>query len=458
MVKLEGLFVSLSNLIWSNWLIALLILVGIYLGFITKFFHIRKLPQILYITLIKPLKNKEEIKGQGNTTSFQALCTALGSCVGNGNIVGVATAIVAGGPGAVIWMWIAAIVGMATKYSEILLGIEYREKRKDGTYISGPMNYIEKGLKLKRIALLYGLLLFIQNAGGTLIQANTIAVNCYSMFNIGSIATAIILIFLIRLIIIGGIKRIATVTQKVVPFMTFFYIIGGMVVILFNISSLPSLFVAMIRGAFSLEAGIGGAIGYSIRESMRYGVARGLYSNEAGEGTAAVFHASAIVDHPGKQAIFGIAEVFVDTIVICSITAFVVLSTGVIESGEEPTVLVSLAFGSVHPIFRYIVGLSSIVFGFFSMVGQWYLGNTALEYIKGNNKNNVEDNKKNRYYKYIFLLIILIGCSTESFLVWLIQDCILGLLIIPNIISILLLSRKVKKRTMEFLMISNLVD
>lgn len=443
MIKLEEFFVSLSNLIWGNWLITLLMGVGIYLGFITRFFHIRKLPHILYETIIKPLRHKEEVLSDGNVTSFQALCTALGSCVGNGNIVGVATAIVAGGPGAVIWMWIAAIVGMATKYSEILLGMEYREKLKDGTYISGPMNYIEKGLGWKKVAWIYALLLILQNAGGTLIQANTIAVNFYSMFNIKSFATAVILMVLIGLIIIGGIKRIGSVTQKVVPFMTLFYIIGGIVIIFVNISSIPSVFAHMFRGAFSLEAGIGGVMGYSIRQSMRYGVARGLYSNEAGEGTAAVLHASASVNHPAKQAIFGITEVFVDTIVICSITALVVLTTGVLESGQSPTVLVSMAFGSVHPIMRYIVGLSSVVFGFLSIVAQWYLGNTAVEYIKGN--------KKDRYYKYIFLILILIGCSSKSSLVWIIQDCILGILIIPNIIAVVLLSKKVKERTVEFL-------
>lgn len=443
MIELEGFFVSLSNLIWGNWLIALLMGIGLYLGFITKFFHIRKLPYILYETLVKPLKDNNETSGDGNVTSFQALCTALGSCVGNGNIVGVATAIVAGGPGAVIWMWIAAIIGMATKYSEVLLGMEYREKLNDGMYISGPMHYIAKGLGWKKIAWLYAVLLLLQNAGGTLIQANTIAANFNSMFSIDSVATSIILILLIGLIIIGGIKRIGLVTQKLVPFMTFFYIIGGMVVILVNISSIPSVFVAMFKGAFSFKAGVGGVLGYSIRQSMRYGVARGLYSNEAGEGTAAVLHASATVEHPAKQAIFGIAEVFVDTIVICSITGLVVLTTGVIESGQSPTVLVSMAFGSVHPILRYVVGLSSVVFGFLSMVAQWYLGNTALEYVKGN--------KREGYYKYIFLILILIGCSSESSLVWLIQDCILGILIIPNIISLVMLSNKVKERTMEFL-------
>lgn len=447
MIKLEEFFVSLSNLIWGNWLIALLMGTGLYLGFITRFFHIRRLPHILYETIIKPLKNKDDIVGDGNVTSFQALCTALGSCVGNGNIVGVATAIVAGGPGAVIWMWIAAIIGMATKYSEILLGMEYREKLNDGTYISGPMHYIEKGLKWRKIAWIYAFLLLIQNAGGTLIQANTIAANFNSMFNIGPRITSIVLISVIGLIIIGGIKRIGIITQKVVPFMTFFYIIGGMVIILVNISSIPSVFVVMFKSAFSLEAGVGGVIGYSIRQSMRYGVARGLYSNEAGEGTAAVLHASAAVDHPAKQAIFGITEVFVDTIIICSITALVVLTTGVVESGQSPTVMVSVAFGSVYPIMRYIVGLSSVVFGFLSIVAQWYLGNTAIEYIKGN--------KKAKYYKYIFLFLILIGCSGESSLIWIIQDCILGILILPNIIAVVLLSHKVKERTIEFFNFKN---
>ena len=443
MLKIEGFFAGLSNLIWGNWLIALLIGVGLYLGVITKFFHIRKLPYILNETVIKSITHRNKKSGDGNVTSFQALCTALGSCVGNGNIVGVATAIVAGGAGAVIWMWIAAIIGMATKYSEILLGMEYREKLEDGTYISGPMYYIAKGLNLPKIATLYAVLLLLQNAGGTLIQANAIATNIDSMFKIPPVVTAVILIFLLALIIIGGIKRIGAITQKVVPFMTAFYVIGGIVIICINISTIPTVLASMVKGAFSLQAGIGGVVGYSIRESMRYGVARGLYSNEAGEGTSAVLHASATVDHPAKQAIFGITEVFIDTIVICSITAFAVLTTGVIETGESPSVLVSMAFGSVHPILRYVVGLSTVIFGFISMIAQWYLGNTAIEYIRGN--------KKDKHYKFIFLVLIAIGCWSQMTLVWTIQDCILGILIIPNIFAIILLSGKIKQRTSEYL-------
>lgn len=443
MDKLELFFTSFSNLIWSNWLIALLIGTGLYLGGLIRFFYIKKLPKILNETIVKPILNSQAVMGEGNVTPFQALCTALGSCIGNGNIVGVATAIVSGGPGSVIWMWIAAMIGMATKYSEILLGMEYREKLEDGTYISGPMYYISKGLKLPKVAIIYAILLLLQNAGGTLIQANAITMNIESMFSIPPLLSTFGLIILIGLIIIGGIQRIGTVTQKVVPFMTVFYVIGGTIVILMNIKTIPSVFVSMFESAFSLEAGVGGVLGYSIRESMRYGVSRGLYSNEAGEGTAAVLHASATVDHVGKQAIFGITEVFVDTIVICSISAFAILTTGVLETSASPAVLVSLAFGTVHPLFKYIVGMSTVVFGFLSMIAQWYLGNTAIEYIIGNKKSTV--------YQYVFLVLIVIGGWIELSLVWSIQDSILGILIIPNILALLLLSKKVKERNDEYL-------
>ncbi|MEG0286406.1 MULTISPECIES: sodium:alanine symporter family protein [Vagococcus] len=447
MEKLEHFFTSLSHIIWGNWLVALLIGTGLYLGWLMRFFYIRKLPQILKETIIKPIINKESTSGEGNVTSFQALCTALGSCVGNGNIVGVATAVVAGGPGSVIWMWIAAMIGMATKYSEILLGMEYREKLEDGSFISGPMYYISKGLHLPKIAILYAVLLLLQNAGGTMIQANAITANMQSMFSVPPIMTIIGVIVLISLMIAGGMKRIGSISQRVVPFMAAFYVIGGIIVICMNISSLPTVFVTMFQSAFSFEAGVGGVLGYSIRESMRYGVARGLYSNEAGEGTAAVLHASAKVDHIGKQAIFGVTEVFVDTIVICSISAIVILTTGVLDTGASPAVLVSMAYGTVHPMFEYIVGLTTVVFGFLSMVAQWYLGNTAIEYIIGN--------KKSVFYKYIFIVLIIFGGWVNLSLVWSIQDSILGILIIPNIIALILLRKKIKERTDEYLTLVN---
>lgn len=442
MITLENLFKGLADLVWGNWLIVTLIGVGLYFTIITKFIQIRKFPYIFYETLIKPFKKENKNVGEGTLTPFQALCTALGSCVGNGNIVGVATAIVGGGPGAIFWMWLAGVLGMATKYAEILLGMLYREKAEDGTYVGGPMYYISKGLKLPWLATIYSILLILQNSGGTLIQSNAVAIVVKDMFGIAPIITAIILIFLVGLIIIGGIKRLGQVTEKLVPFMAGFYILGGLIIIIMNIEEFPVAMGLIFKSAFTAKAGVAGAAGYSIRQAMRYGVARGLYSNEAGEGSAPVLHSAAITDHPARQALFGITEVLVDTVFLCSITAFVVLTTGVIETGESPATLVSIAFGQIHPMFRYVVGISMILFAFSSILAQWYFGNVAVTYVF--------DAKKAAYFKYPFLSLTIIGSISSLPLVWFIQDSILGILIIPNLIAIMLLSPKVIKLTREF--------
>lgn len=442
MILLENFFKSISNLIWGNWLIVTLLGIGLYFTIMTKFIQIRKLPYIFHETLIKSLRKGEKQKGEGTLTSFQALCTALASCVGNGNIVGVATAIVAGGPGAVFWMWLAGIVGMATKYSEIVLGMYYRKKADDGTYVGGPMYYISEGLKMPWLAYVYSILLVLQICGGNLIQSNAVAGVFKDMFNIQPVIAAFILLFSVGLVIIGGIKRLGHFTEKIVPIMASLYIIGGLIVIIANIDKLPAAMVLIFKSAFNFKAGTAGAAGYGISKALRYGVARGLYSNEAGEGSAPVLHASAIVDHPVRQALYGITEVLIDTIIICSITSLVIITSGVIETGASPGILTSIAFGQIHPIFKYVVGISMILFAYSSIPAQWYFGNVGLTYIFGS--------KKASYFKYFFLCFTFIGCISSLRLVWYIQDTFLGLLIIPNLIAIVLLSPKVFKLTDEF--------
>lgn len=442
MSGLEQFFFDLSNLIWGNWLIVTLIGVGLYFTAITKFIQVRKLKFIFYETLIKPFKNEYKSEGEGTLTPIQALCTALASCVGNGNIVGVSTAILGGGPGAIFWMWIAGILGMATKYAEILLGMIYREKVEDGTYVGGPMYYISKGLKLPWLATLYSILMVLQISGGNLIQSNAIAVVAKEMFSMKPLISGIIAIIVIGLIIVGGIKRLGSVTEKLVPFMATFYIIAGITVIIFNIDKLPLAFSLIFKNAFSLKATVFGGIGYTMRHAMRYGVARGLYSNEAGEGSAPVLHSAAITDHPVRQALYGITEVVIDTVLLCSITALVILTSGVASSGNSAATLVSHAFAQIHPSFRYVLGISMILFAFSSILAQWYFGNVGMTYIIGS--------KKASFFKYPFMCCTLIGSLSSLPLVWYIQDCILGLLIIPNLIAIILLSPEVVRYTNEF--------
>lgn len=447
MQGLEDFFSNLADLIWGNWLIITLMGVGLYFTIMTRFIQITKLKYVFYVTLIKPFKKGKRLEGDGTITPFQALCTALASCVGNGNIVGVATAIVGGGPGAIFWMWFAGILGMATKYAEILIGMIYREKDDDGNYVGGPIYYISKGLKSPLLAGIFAILLVIQSSGGNLIQSNAVASVVESLLGFPPVVTAILLSFAVGLIVIGGIKRLGKVAEKLVPFMAVFYIIGGITVIIFNIEKLPSIIKLIFSSAFTAEAGAAGAVGYTVRQAIRFGVSRGLYSNEAGEGSAPVLHAAAITDHPVRQALYGITEVLIDTVFLCSITGLVVLSSGVLETGESPAVLVSFAFGQVHPIFRYVIGISMVLFAYSSIPAQWYFGTVGLTYVIGS--------KKASYFKYPFILFTFIGCLSSLPLVWLIMDCILGILIIPNLIAILYLSPKVFKYTKEFFNIDN---
>lgn len=343
------------------------------------------------------------------------MCAALASCVGSGNIIGVSTALVSGGIGAIFWMWVAAFLGMATKYGEIILGIIYREKNNKGEYVGGPMYYISKGLKLPVLGSITAILMTVQIIGGNFIQSNAISGVMKNTFEVSTIITAVILCTIIFIIVSGGFKRLASVTQKVVPVMAIFYILFGLFLIILNIDKVPGVFAEIFKSAFTFEAGVGGIAGHTIKEAMRFGVARGLYSNEAGEGSAPVIHSTANVSHPVEQAIFGVTEVFIDTIVICTITGLILGCTGVLDSGAHPSVLVINAFGTIHPLLKYVVSVSLISFSFTSLISQWYFGYVGLNYVFGE--------KIALNFKYVFPIFTIIGALVSIEMVWTIQDC-----------------------------------
>lgn len=444
MKVVEGFFSGLANLLWGNWMLYLLLGLGVFYTLMTGFIQIKSLPWIM-----KEFwgNGKKKDKGAGEETqgmlsSVQALCTAIASCVGSGNIVGVATALIAGGPGALFWMWLAAFFGMATKYGEIVLGIQYRVKTGQGTYQGGPMYYIAHGLHAPWLGAAASVLLFVQNAGATLIQSNTIVTVMQDIAHVPSAVTGIVLACLMFFIIRGGLKRLAHVAQRIVPVMAGIYILGGTVVVAASLDSLIPMISSIIRGAFSLEAGLGAAAGVTMKEAMRFGVARGLYSNEAGEGSAAVIHSSANVDHPSRQGFYGVVEVFVDTMVICSTTGFAILSSGVSLQGASAASLAASAFGTVFPAFRYIVSVSLVLFAATSIMSQWYFGHVSLGYIKSK--------RGDYFYRFLFPVLILCGSLSTVSMVWAIQDCMLGLLIIPNVIALLVMSPEVSRVTKEF--------
>lgn len=442
MDQLLHVLTIIDNWLWGNWLLFVLIGVGILYTIITGFVQVRHFPYIIRKSLIEPLMARQgDSQESGSISSFQALCTAIASCVGSGNIVGVSTAVLSGGLGAIFWMWVAAFVGMATKYGEIILGLMYREKDEDGAYVGGPMYYIKKGLHAPWLAVLCAVFMITQIIGGNFIQSNTISGVMKDSFGVPYLATGIILVILIFTISLGGLKRLAHVTQNLVPIMATIYVVGGLLIILANITEVPGVLASIVKGAFGLDAMAGGAAG-SMIIAMQKGVARGLYSNEAGEGSAPVIHSAASVSHPAEQGMTGVIEVFLDTFVICTITGLVLGVTGVLDSGSPANVIATYAFASVWPPLQYLVAISLLLFSSTTLMSQWYFGFVGLNYLFGR--------KVAEKFKYVFPLFCVVGAVAALDLVWTIQDIALGLLTIPNLIAIVILCPKVRKASKEF--------
>lgn len=433
---------AFDNWLWGNWLLFVLLGVGLLYTAVTGFVQIRHFPYIFRKCLLEPLKSRQaDPREAGSISSFQALCTAVASCVGSGNIIGISTAVLAGGLGAIFWMWVAAFFGMATKYGEIILGLMYREKDEEGAWVGGPMYYIKKGLHAPWLAVLCALFMVTQIIGGNFIQSNTISGVMNQSFGVAPLVTGIVLVALIFIVTLGGLHRLAHVAQKLVPAMALLYVVGGLVIILINAPKVPGVFVEIFQSAFGLRAMAGGAMG-SMIIAMQKGVARGLYSNEAGEGSAPVIHSSANVKHPVQQGMTGVTEVFLDTFVICTITGLVLGVTGVIGSGVPDNVLALNAFATVWEPLRYVVSICLLLFSSTTLMSQWYFGFVGLNYVFG---AKVADK-----FKYVFPTFCIIGALLKVEMVWTIQDIALALLTIPNLIAMIVLFPKVRKATKEF--------
>ncbi|MDO4170067.1 MAG: amino acid carrier protein [Lachnospiraceae bacterium] len=324
MGKLETILAMINSWIWGKWLVYVLLALGILYTFANGFIQVRHFGYIMKKTLIDAFKNRHEDKGNGSISTFKAMMVTLAGNVGGGNVVGVATAIVSGGMGAVFWMWFAAFFGMALKYGEIVLSQMYRGKDKDGNLLSGPMYYIRDGLHLPWLGVVIAVLMCTKMMGANLVQSNTISGILNSNYGVPTYITGAVLIVLLMIITLGGLKRLADIAMNLVPIMSIFYITIGLLVIILNIGQVPFVFKEIFTQAWSFKAAAGGTGGLIIAQAMQYGIARGMYSNEAGEGTAPFAHGSSIVDHPVEEGITGVAEVFLDTIVVCTITALVV--------------------------------------------------------------------------------------------------------------------------------------
>ena len=433
---------KLNSIVWGPPFLVLIVGTGVLYTFRTNFMSITKMGYVMKNTLLK-MFDKSTV-GEGEVTPFQALATALAATIGTGNIAGVATAIALGGPGAVFWMWLSAIFGMATKYGEVVLAVKYREKTPDGRFVGGPMYYIRNGLNLKWLAAIFALFGALAAFGiGNMTQANSVAAVLEANFGVNKLISGIVIAAATAAVVLGGLKRIVQVTEKLVPFMAAFYVLGGIIILVMKISEIPAAFGLIFSSAFTGTAAVGGFAGSTIMMAARYGVARGVFSNEAGLGSAPIAHAAATTDSPVKQGLWGIFEVFMDTIVVCSMTALAILLTGVWQTGETGAALSALAFDTAIPgIGGTIVAIGVLLFAFSTLISWEYYGERCAEYLLGS--------KVILPYRVLFIPFIVIGALGRLVAIWDIADTLNGLMALPNLIGLLGLSGVVIKLTKEY--------
>lgn len=455
---------AVNGVVWGTFGIALLLIAGIVMTIVNKGFQFSHFGHWIKLTIGAIFKDKTVTahteKENKAISQFQSLCTALAATIGTGNIVGVATAIVLGGPGAIFWMWIMAIFGMMTNFSENVLGIYFRRKGENGEWHGGAMYYLKDGLggykKMKVVgtvlAVLFSCFCLLASFGiGNMSQVNSIAGNMTSAFNIPAWVTGIGLVILSSIVILGGLKRVAAVTEKLVPFMAILYIVGALIVIISHGSAIPAAFASIFKGAFSVKSAAGGTVGYGLQLAITWGFKRGAFSNEAGLGSSVMVHSSSNVKEPVRQGMWGIFEVFADTIVVCTLTALVVLTSGLVDlqtgtmiSENVKSALVGEAFatvfGKVGPMF---IAIAILLFAYSTVLGWSHYGSTAWGYLFGD--------KSSVIYKVIFVIMVYFGCTMSLDLAWDLSDTFNGLMMIPNLIGVLALSPLVAKITKNYI-------
>jgi len=428
---------------WGIPLIVLLVGGGIFLTIILRGLQIRGLLYSLYLAFIK---RKEDDEQEGDISHFQALMTALAATVGTGNIVGVATAIVTGGPGALFWMWITGIFGMATKYSEAVLAIKYREADKFGTMSGGPMYYISKGLGLKWLGTLFAIFASIAAFGiGNMVQSNSVADGVRASFGIPNWTTGIILAAFTAMVVLGGIKSIAKVTQILVPFMIIIYFTGASIILLLQISAIPKIFALIFAQAFTPTAAMGGFLGATVMQTMRMGVARGIFSNESGLGSAPIAAAAAKTPNPVKQALVSMTQTFIDTLVVCTMTGLVLLLSGLWTYSPElkGAELTAMAFDKFLPgIGGFLVTITLIFFAYSTILGWCYYGEKSIEYLF--------KERAVKIYRVIFVIFVAVGTLLKLEIVWRLSDVLNGFMAFPNMVGLIGLSAIIVSETNKY--------
>ena len=437
-----NIFSQTSDFLWGFPLIILLVGTGLWLTINLRGLQFTKLWHALYLALIKRREDGDE---PGDITHFQALMTALSATVGTGNIAGVATAIAAGGPGALFWMWITGLVGMATKYSEAVLAVKYREQDEYGTMSGGPMYYISKGLGWKWLGILFAFFAAFAAFGiGNMVQSNSVADALESSFGIPFWLTGLALMAATGMVIIGGIKSIGRVTGVLVPVMIVFYMAAAMMIILIHIDLLPAAIIMIVEQAFTPSAGIGGFLGATVMLTIRMGVARGVFSNESGLGSSPIAAAAAQTKHPVTQALVSMTQTFIDTIVVCTMTGLVLILSGEWSNGLTGAELTTVAFGEGlgHDLGQYVVSVGLALFAYSTILGWSYYGEKSIEFLIGG--------KAVQPYRYIFTIFVGVGAVAQLDLVWAIADVFNALMAFPNLVGLLALTPVIVSETRKF--------
>ncbi|MGL5345532.1 MAG: alanine/glycine:cation symporter family protein [Plesiomonas sp.] len=440
MFDLQSVLQSVDNLVWGAPLLTLLVGTGVYLTLRLKLIQIICLPRAFSYMF-----RSESGQSAGDVSAFAALCTALSATIGTGNIVGVATAIKAGGPGALFWMWIAAFFGMATKYAECLLAVKFRVKDANGQMAGGPMYYIEQGLGLKWLASLFALFgVGVAFFGiGTFPQVNAITESLNATFGFPIWLTALVLTCTVAAVTLGGIKRISAIAQFTVPFMALFYVAGSVMLLAVNYHKVPDAIMLIITSAFNPDAAVGGAIGLTIQQVMKSGIARGVFSNESGLGSAPIAAAAARTNEPVRQGLISMTGTFIDTLVICTMTGLALVVTGVWNGPLSGAAMTNAAFSSgLNGIGEWIVTIGLMFFAFTTILGWNYYGERCVTYLWGTKGINP--------YRWIFIALVASGAFLKLDTIWILADIVNGLMTIPNLIALLGLRHVVIAETRDY--------
>ena len=442
MTSLESTLQSISDWVWGPPLLILLFGTHLFLTFRLRFIQ-RYLPQAIRLSLSR------EKEGEGDVSQFGALTTALAATIGTGNIVGVATAVSVGGPGAVLWMWLTGVFGIATKYAEAVLAVKYRVVTKEGTMAGGPMYALERGMNAKWLGVIFAALTAIAAFGiGCMTQANSISALAKESLGINPWITGVVMTVLTAIVILGGIKSIAAVCEKLVPFMAIFYVIGCLILLIMHFDRIPGTVMTIVTSAFAGQAAVGGFIGAGISQAIRYGIARGLFSNESGLGSAPIVAAAAQTKNPVRQALVSSTGTFWDTVVVCAMTGLVIVNSGEWKNGLGGAALTHRAFEDIPVLGGLILTVGLLTFVFSTILGWSYYGEKAAEYLFGT--------KVIRPYRVLWVIAVMVGSVQPIAVVWTFSDIANGLMAVPNLIALLGLSGVVVKETQEYLWSGNL--